>query len=363
MMAEESSACCARSGLQDGCDYSEREVFIMKFLIAGYGSIGRRHMRNLQECGEKNIILLRSNKSTLPKDEIKDIPVETEIENALMHKPDGVVIANPTALHLDIAIPAAKAGCAILLEKPISGTLERIPELKSALTSGGGKLLMGFQYRFHPGLLKARELIASGIIGRPLSFRALWGEYLPGWHPWEDYRKAYSARSDLGGGVALTLCHPLDYIRWLFGEISMIWGFSGKISDLEIAVDDLAEIGMQLGNGMVGTIHLDYFRRPGGNEMEVVGTDGVLHWDNTTAVVTVQNSSHPGILSFPPKEGFERNWLFLDEIRHFVEVTKRETEPSCTLDDGIITEQMVQALRRSWDEKRMIPLSEVKSIG
>ena len=76
----------------------------MKFLIAGYGSIGRRHLRNLRELGENDLVLMRSHKSTLPDDEVKDVPVETDIEAALAHKPDGVIIANPTALHLDIAI-------------------------------------------------------------------------------------------------------------------------------------------------------------------------------------------------------------------------------------------------------------------
>lgn len=334
----------------------------MKFLIAGYGSIGRRHLRNLLACGEKDLLLLRSHRSNLPEDEIQSIPVETDIEKALAHKPDGVIIANPTALHLDVAIPAARAGCSILMEKPIAGSLERIPELQAALKAGGGRLLMGFQNRFHPGLRKARELIVSGAIGRPLSFRALWGEYLPDWHPYEDYRQSYSARPDLGGGVALTLCHPLDYLRWLFGEFAAIWGFSGKISDLEIAVDDIAEIGLQLANGMVGTVHLDYYRRPAGNDLEVTGTDGVLHWDNASGVVTIHKNSEPEVQEFAPPAGFERNWLFLAETRHFIDVTSGQAEPSCTLADGVIAEQMVAGLRCSWIEKRILSFDEVSAI-
>ena len=102
----------------------------MKFLIAGFGSIGRRHLRNLIELGEKDFVLLRSHHSTLPEDEIKDIPVETTVEAALSHHPDGVIIANPTALHLDVAIPAAKMGISKLRPRAEStcrncGTLSR----------------------------------------------------------------------------------------------------------------------------------------------------------------------------------------------------------------------------------------------
>ena len=92
----------------------------MKFLIAGFGSIGRRHLRNLQALGERDILLYRSHHSTLPDEEIAGLPVETDLKAALAHHPDAVIISNPTALHLDVAIPAAQAGCAILLEKPIA---------------------------------------------------------------------------------------------------------------------------------------------------------------------------------------------------------------------------------------------------
>src|SRR5215204_3128628 len=104
----------------------------MKFLIAGLGSIGRRHFRNLIALGEKDIVLLRTRKATLPDDELAGFPAETDIHVALAkHKPDAVIIANPSALHLDIAIPAADAGCHILLEKPISNTLDRVKELQN----------------------------------------------------------------------------------------------------------------------------------------------------------------------------------------------------------------------------------------
>src|SRR6185436_16780981 len=99
----------------------------MKFLIAGLGSIGRRHFRNLIALGEKDIVLLRTRKATLPDDELAGYPVEADIHEALKkHKPNAVIVANPTSLHLNIAIPAAEAGCHILLEKPVSDSLVRL---------------------------------------------------------------------------------------------------------------------------------------------------------------------------------------------------------------------------------------------
>ncbi len=111
----------------------------MKFLIAGFGSIGRRHFRNLLALGQKDILFLRSNKSTLETGELDGFIVENALEKALAHQPDAVIIANPTAYHLDVAIPAASQGCNLFFEKPISDSLERIDEIKIALKRGAAR--------------------------------------------------------------------------------------------------------------------------------------------------------------------------------------------------------------------------------
>jgi predicted dehydrogenase len=148
----------------------------MKFLIAGLGSIGRRHFRNLLALGEKDIVLLRSHRATLPDDELAGYPIGHLHEALKKHKPDAVIVANPTSLHLDVAIPAAEAGCAILLEKPVSNSLDRVDELQKAAQKGGSKILVGFQFRYHPTLNKAREMIQSNAIGKVLTVHAHWGE-------------------------------------------------------------------------------------------------------------------------------------------------------------------------------------------
>jgi predicted dehydrogenase len=183
----------------------------MKTVIVGLGSIGRRHFRNLLALGEAEIILVRSHRSTLPDAELAGYPVETELDEALQkHRPDAVIVANPTSMHMEAAITAARTGCHILLEKPVSHSLERVDELQHVMQETGSRVLVGFQFRYHPTLLQAQELIRQGRLGTVLSAHAHWGEYLPNWHPWEDYRQSYAARADLGGGVIVTLTHPLD---------------------------------------------------------------------------------------------------------------------------------------------------------
>ena len=332
----------------------------MKILIAGLGSIGRRHFRNLVALGQKDLVLYRTNRSTLPDDELAGYPVETNFAEALKkHQPQAVIVSNPTALHMEIAIPAARAGCAILLEKPIAESLSRVAELRQAAAESGSKILVGFQFRYHPTLNKARELIKAGTLGKVLSVHAHWGEYLPNWHPWEDYRQSYAARADLGGGVIITLTHPLDYLRYLLGEVEAIWSFNGHVSSLDLSgVEDVAEIGLRFSSGAIGGVHVNYFQRPPVHRLEIIGSAGTLRWDNSDGLLThlhmpddfgevhAQPASAQ-VTNYPLPEGFDRNHLFIDQTRHFLDVAAGNAEPICMLEDGIRALEMALAVKAS----------------
>ncbi len=317
----------------------------MKFLIAGLGSIGRRHLRNLLALGENDIVLYRTHRSTLPEEELSGLPVETDLEAALAQRPEAVIVSNPTALHLDVAIPAAKAGCHILLEKPISHSLEGVDVLEAAARQSGSRILVGFQFRFHSTLRKAAEILESGRLGRVLSARAHWGEYLPNWHPWEDFRQGYAARPDLGGGVVLTLCHPLNYLHWLLGEVEALWGMTAS-THLRLPVEDTAEIGLRFVSGALGSVHLDYNQRPPSHYLEIVGSDGTLRWDNRDGILHVYHPDGAHIETYSPPPGFERNVMFVEEMKHFLDVVHGD-QPLCPLEDGKYALQLALAVHES----------------
>jgi predicted dehydrogenase len=318
----------------------------MKFLIAGFGSIGRRHFRNLKALGQRDILFYRSGRSQLDDAELAGHTVEHDLAAALAHKPDAVIVANPTALHLDVALPAAQAGCHILLEKPISHSLAGVDELAAVAQASGSRILVGFQFRFHPGLQQAAQLIASGELGQVLSARAHWGEYLPNWHPYEDFRGSYAARADLGGGVVLTLCHPFDYLRWLLGEVNAVWGSLGRSAELAIDVESQAEVGLEFSNAALASVHLDYLQRPGAHWLQLTCANATLHWDAASGAL-VQRNADGSQREFPPPSGFEGNDLFLEQTRHFVDVVAGAAQPACTLQDGRRALQIALAVHES----------------
>jgi predicted dehydrogenase len=329
----------------------------MKFLIAGLGSIGRRHFRNLIALGEKDIVLLRTRKATLPDDELAGYSVETDLQDALKkHKPAAVIVSNPTAFHLDVAIPAAETGCAILLEKPISHSMERLYQLENAVKKSGSKILVAFQFRFHPGMVRAKQLIKAGEIGRILSAHVHFGEYLPAWHPWEDYRNGYAARAELGGGVVLTQCHSLDYLPWLVGKVTSVWGFTGKLSDLEVNVEDTAKIGLRFEGGTLGSLHLDYNRQPPVHTFDIAGTKGTIKWDLTDGATRIYRPERKDWEMYPLAAEWERNVMFMEQMKHFLAIVRDEAKPSCTLEDGIRVQRLVEAVLESQRSGRVIDL-------
>jgi predicted dehydrogenase len=320
----------------------------MPILICGLGSIGRRHLRNLQSIGLDEIVLLRTGKSTLPEDELEGLPVERDLHQALKRwRPEAVVISNPTALRLKVAIPSAEAGCHLLIEKPISHTMESVEDLREALKRGGGRALVGFQFRFHPGLRAAKRLLEEGTIGRVISARAHWGEYLPDWHPWEDYRLSYAARNDLGGGVVLTLCHPFDYLSWLLGEVESVSAEIDTLGELDMTVEDTAEMLLKFKDDALASVHLDYNQRPASHWMEIVGTEGTVRWDNASGDVRWWSSQTGIWQEIPAPDNFKRNDMFRDEMEHFLEVITGIAEPICSLGDGVQALMIALAAKRS----------------
>jgi len=304
----------------------------MKFLIAGLGSIGRRHLENLQVLGQNDIILFRTGKGSLG-DPDQAYPVFHDLSEAMDAKPDAVIISNPTALHMPVAEAAARIGADIFLEKPISHAFDSLREFEIILRDSPSQVFVAYQFRFNAGLRKIKTLLAQGSVGKPLSFSSRWGEYLPDWHPWEDYRESYAARPEMGGGVVLTLSHPIDYLRWYFGDVAHLTAEKGNRSDLELPCEDYAEAHLEFCSGVTGDLHLDYYAKPKVHDLHIFCENAEIFWSYDSNVVRIEHKSGDQEKIQPPS-GYTRNDMYQDEMAHFIRVCQHEEEPLCTYEDG-----------------------------
>ncbi len=273
----------------------------MRGLIVGLGSIGRRHARNWAALGLGPLDVCHRG---------------DDLRVALANRPDVVLVTNPTSLHVDTACVAIEAGAHVLIEKPLGSSLNGVHQLLDGARQAVRKVMVGYNYRFHPGLARLRYLMKAGAIGKVVGARAEAGEYLPDWHPDEDYRLGYSARRDLGGGPLLTLSHELDSLCWLLGAPRRITAFAAHASRLDVDTEDVAEIVLEMPNGALASVHVDYVRRPPQRTLELVGEDGVLRWEYEANRLL---RYAPATRQWRIEEGdprFDRNQMYLDELRH-----------------------------------------------
>ncbi len=300
-------------------------------LIAGLGSIGQRHLRNLLRLGVEDIALLRTSPQTL--DFAPHLPVYTDLDQALATAPDLVMVTNPTANHLEIALPAARAGCHLFIEKPLSHIWDGVSELLEIVEERNLITLVGFDLRFDPGMELIKSLLDENRIGHLVSIQAQVGQFLPDWHPWEDYRQSVSAKRATGGGVILDLIHELDYVSWLMGSVAAITCMAGQVSSLEIETEDVACILIEFEGGAIGTIHLDYIQRAASRTCRVIGEGGTILWDYFTRSVSWFENAVGDWQSFEYAD-FERNDRFLLEMEHLLRCLSGDERPSVDVVSG-----------------------------
>jgi predicted dehydrogenase len=320
------------------------EQHTLNFLIAGLGSVGRRHLRNLQQLGVENIMLYRTTPERLK--EAPELPVFIDLKQALAAQPDIVIISNPTAYHIQIALPAARSGCNLFIEKPLSHPWDGIEELLSIIQKQDQVALVGFDLRFDPGLGKVKSLLEEGYIGRVVAIQAQVGQYLPDWRPWEDYRTGMSANAAKGGGVILDLIHELDYVTWLIGPVSHVACFADRVSSLEIETEDTAAILLRFENGAIGTVHLDYVQRIPSRTCRIIGEEGTILWDYFAQKVRWHMADMDGWQEYD-YTGFQRNDRFLAEMQHLLACVQGLEEPKVDVFQGSQVLKLALAAKES----------------
>ena len=327
----------------------------MKVLVIGYGAIGRRHVKNLLENTNLEIIIY-TRRDDLDSLKRKNVKIYRSLKKCLSEKPDIGFITNETAYHVPIAIKLAKAGLDLFIEKPLSDSMKGIPTLMQIVKQKKLVTQMGYHLRFHPCIIKIRKLLKQKKIGKIISIQAENGSYLPDWHPYEDYRYGYAAKKKLGGGVVLTQIHDVDYLYWIFGSPKSVFSVTGKFSNLDISVEDYSASIIQFKNKITAELHLDFFQGLEYRRIKIKGTDGIIFWNSQKNIVKVYSNKKNVWKTILKIKNFDRNQLYIDEIRHFLKCVKNRKSTINNLDDGIETMKIALATKESSEKKKNIML-------
>ena len=339
---------------------ANRNLSNLKFLVVGSGSIGTRHIRNLINLGVTNIAVCDSNQDQLTKvqDTYKIKEAYTDLSEALKQGADAVVVCTPTATHLSVAIEAAKKSCHVFIEKPLSDTMELVDELIEKIGENKKVLMIGFNFRFHPCMQKMKGLLLEGKIGKIISARAQIGQYLPDWRPTKDYRTSYSAQKALGGGIILDAIHELDYIRWFMGEVSEVFCYADKLSNLELDTEDTAEMLLRFNSKAIGNIHMDYVQRTYNRQCEIIGDQGTITWNFNDNIVRLYSAETGQWQLFNINDGkkFDFNETYLEEMACFLDCIKGTSEPPVDGVEGKRIQQVAIAAKTSAETGQVVRL-------
>jgi len=312
----------------------------MKIGIVGLGSIGQRHARSLLKLGNMDIYALRTQKGTLTNlpDDLRSIKEIFDQDEFYAIDLDGIIISNPTSLHIKTMKKALEKKIPIFVEKPLANNISEIKELKDYDLS---KVLVGFNLRYDDLINTVKNYLDSGKLGKIYKAHLYCGQYLPLWHPYADYRNEYYARKELGGGVLRTLSHEIDIMHYLFGVPKEIVGVVEKISSLEIDVDDNAYLICRLKNNTLIAIEIDYLNPKGIREGTVFGSKGILQYTYTTPQVTFTSNKGSTTILYK-KEKTDWDKIYQQEMKDFIECILNGKKPKSTVNDGIQVMKIIE---------------------
>ena len=297
----------------------------------------------------KSSAVIGPNFEVIPGAELS-IPVFDSMDSALAEQPDAVVISNPTSEHIAAALPAAKASAHVLIEKPLSNTLQCVADLERTLAEQARVGLVGYMMRFHGALKQVRDWLNEGKIGKLLSARFEVASYVPDWHPWEDYRNLYAVNRVLGGGVVLTESHELDLAVWFFGKPRRVFAMGGALSGDSGDVEDTASI--LLDYGFPVHVQLCFMQRPPTRSIEVNGTNGRIVWAGDGSLQLFEG----GKWTSQEFKGCERGELFEAEVRHFLNCIEGRDSPMVDVRAGAASLEVALAALQSIDTGHAVGL-------
>jgi predicted dehydrogenase len=225
----------------------------LRIAVAGAGYIGQAHMdaaRASSTCTLSAIV--DPSPAAVPLAAAAGVPLYTSLEALLAQdRPDGVVLATPNQLHVPHAMTCMAAGLPMLLEKPIAPTVAEAEVLVHAVETSGAKVLIGHHRAHSPIMAKAREVVASGQLGRVVAVMGSATFYKPA-----EYFADAPWRSAIGGGpILINMIHEVHNLRMLCGEIVAVQAFASNAVRGHV-VEDTVAINLRFASGALGTFLL-----------------------------------------------------------------------------------------------------------
>ncbi|MBN9178850.1 MAG: Gfo/Idh/MocA family oxidoreductase [Microbacterium sp.] len=312
----------------------------MRVALVGAGAIGRTHVDAVLHTGGVTLAGVADPFDAGAHLAAQSGAVHYRDHRALIdaERPDAAIIATPNELHVPQALDFVEAGIPVLVEKPIAGSLDEARRLVAASESRGVPVLVGHHRRYHPVMVRAKEIIASGELGRIVAASATYFLAKP-----DDYFDIPWHRTPGAGGTFLiNLIHEIDLLRHLIGEVTAVSAMSSSaVRGLD--VEDTGAVSFAFASGALGSLVISdavagpwswdltagdspRFPAHGVESHRIGGTEASL------TVPTLELWRHDGPREWttemhPVRQHVAASSPYAEQLRHFADVVSGRAEP------------------------------------
>jgi predicted dehydrogenase len=345
----------------------------VRIAVAGAGLIGQRHIEEVDASNDAQLAsIVDPGPAAAEVAEKFGVPLYRSLAELFeTDKSDGVILATPNQLHVQGGLECVAAGVPVIVEKPIGDSVEGATRLVEAAEAAGVPLLTGHHRNYSPIMAKAREIVASGVLGPIVAVVGTALFYKP-----DDYFDVGGGwRREPGGGpILLNLIHEVNNLQSLVGDVVRVQATTSN-STRGFPVEDTAAMVFTFANGALGTFllsdtaasarsweqtsqeNLSYPSYPDEDAYHIAGTTGSL------SVPTMRLKVFGGTRSWwEPFETstveLERSDPLANQVKHFAAVIRGEAEPICSGRDGLKTLQVVDAVVESARTGRPVDLTD-----
>lgn len=316
-----------------------------RILVAGTGSIGRRHIANARDLWpDVAIALVRRDGQTDDYSRSLDARVFAGWGHAARWEPEIAVIATPSDAHLAPLAFCLDRGVAALIEKPVVASpaelaaVERLIATKSVMPP----TQVGCVLRFLPAVRRLQALLREGVCGTVVRATFECGQYLPDWRPGSDHSETYSAHVARGGGVILDLIHEIDLAFALFGDCTLEHAVAERRCGLTVDSEDVALLTLRGSNGVPVQIALDYVSRTPRRSVTVIGDRATAHLDFIGRSLKLVWS---GGVAEEWNDGFDTAAAYRDELAELVGAWAGIATPTVPLDQALAATRLALSAR------------------
>lgn len=329
------------------------------FYVIGLGSMGKRRIRNLRALGIPTERICGFDPSTARRKEASALGIRAAADfrkGFAEFKPTALIISTPPDKHAPYMRFAARRKLHFFVEVT---TLDTGYKEVMRRARGGFVAAPSCTFRYAPAVQKLRELLKKGQIGRPLVYQHYLGQYLPDWHPYEDYRTVYFAKKSTGGAREM-FPYELQWLNFIFSSRAMnVAGIVAKVSSLDIKADDVYSAAVRHQNGMVGSLHIDLLNRRAGRQLRIVGEKGTIEWDWLAQTITTYSQKGERVYRLPRERKFKHynttENIYVAEMKDFVDAVRgKKKYPYTFVEDAAILRLMYRLEKQSRELKRAL---------